>query len=64
MKPALTAPGTNLLTLAYDGLLSTFAFKFNLRRYSSGPSLKNTDSMKRLRSFLEDKEVGRCRFNR
>jgi len=35
MKPELTVPGTNLLTLNYDEPLSTFAFKFNLRRYKS-----------------------------
>jgi len=34
MKPELKAPGTNLLTLQYDASLSTFAFNFNLRRYS------------------------------
>jgi hypothetical protein len=35
IKPALTAPGTKLLRLEFDGLLSTFAFKFSLRRYTS-----------------------------
>jgi len=34
MKPVLKAPGSMLLRLKYDGLLSNFAFKFNLRRYS------------------------------
>ena len=35
IKPTLKAPGTNLLTLNYDERLSNFAFKFNLRRYTS-----------------------------
>ena len=33
-KTELKAPRTNLLTPKYDGLLTTFAFKFNLRRYT------------------------------
>ena len=34
MKPKLKAPGTKRLTLKCDEPLSSFAFKFNLRRYS------------------------------
>jgi len=34
VKPTLKAPGTNLLTLKCDEPLSSFAFKFNLRRYT------------------------------
>jgi hypothetical protein len=34
MQPELKAPSTNLLTLTYNEPLSTFAFKFNLRRYN------------------------------
>jgi hypothetical protein len=33
MKPKLKAPGPSLLTLKYDEPLSSYAFKFNLRRY-------------------------------
>jgi len=33
MKAVLKAPGTERLKLKYDELLSSFAFKFNLRRY-------------------------------
>jgi hypothetical protein len=36
IKSTLKAPGTNPLTLKYDEPLSTFAFKFNLRRNTSG----------------------------
>jgi len=36
IKPTLKAPGTRRLRLNYDELLSSFAFKFNLRRYSKG----------------------------
>jgi len=35
MKPTLKAPGTKRLKLQYDGLLSMFPFKFNLRRYTT-----------------------------
>jgi len=34
MQIVLKAPGTKRLTLHYDKLLSTFAFKSNLRRYA------------------------------
>jgi hypothetical protein len=34
MKPMLRAPGSKRLKLEYDKLLSSFAFKFNLRRYN------------------------------
>jgi hypothetical protein len=39
MKAELKPPGTKLLKLKYDILLSTSAFKFNLRRYSVVPQL-------------------------
>jgi hypothetical protein len=34
MKPMSKAPGSKLLKLKYDKLLSNVAFNFNLRRYS------------------------------
>ena len=34
IKPTLNAPGTKRLKLKYVELLSSFAFNFNLRRYS------------------------------
>jgi hypothetical protein len=34
MKPVLKAPGSMPLKLTYDEPLSSFAFKFNLRRYN------------------------------
>ena len=34
IKPTLKAPGSKLLKLKYDELLSSFAFNFNLRRYT------------------------------
>jgi hypothetical protein len=51
VKPQLKAPGTNLLTLEYDELLSTFAVKFILRRYTmvAEPHCVRT-------------QVGRCRL--
>ena len=36
MKPTLNAPVTKRLKLKYDKLLSSFAFKFNSRRYNAG----------------------------
>jgi len=37
IKPMFKAPGTEGSKLKYDELLSKFAFKFNLRRYTSVP---------------------------
>jgi len=54
IKPAFKAPGSMLLKLRYDGPLSNFAFKFNLRRYIQAEG-------KALRKAEEDK-VGRCRL--
>jgi hypothetical protein len=34
MKPTLKAPGIKRLKLEYDELLSSFGFKFNMRRYT------------------------------
>ena len=34
IKPKLKPPGTKRLKLEYDGQLSNFGFKFNLRRYN------------------------------
>ena len=34
IKPTMKAPGTKLLKLDFDELLSSFAFKFDLRRYT------------------------------
>jgi hypothetical protein len=36
MKPTMKAPGSKRLNLEHDKLVSNFAFKFNLRRYSEG----------------------------
>jgi len=36
IKPTLKTPGTMRLRLIYGELLSSFAFKFNLCRYSKG----------------------------
>jgi len=36
IKPTLKPTGTKRLKLKWDEVLSSFAFKFNLRRYSSG----------------------------
>ena len=38
----MKTPGTKCLKLTYDELLSNFAFKFNLRRYSMGRFSKIT----------------------
>jgi len=42
MKPKLKPPGTKRLKLKYDELHSSFAFKFNLRRYSTATQFKKS----------------------
>jgi len=39
IKPTLKPPGTERLKLECDILLSTFAFKFNLRRYNKAEDM-------------------------
>jgi len=39
MKPVLKAPGTKRLKLKCDLLLSTSAFKFNMRRYTKAAAM-------------------------
>jgi len=47
IKPTLKAPGTKRLKLKCDGLLLSFAFKFNLRRYTMGEGLAVYSSLSR-----------------
>ena len=49
MKPKLKTPGTEPLKLKCDILLSTSAFKFNLRRYTTAVSMATAASMWRWR---------------
>ena len=51
MKPKFEPPGTKRLKLKCDELLSTSAFKFNLRRYNGVD-----------KQGLFDIKVGRCRL--
>jgi len=39
IKAVLKAPGTMRLKLKYDKQLSNVAFKFNLRRYTTGSNI-------------------------
>ena len=41
IKPTFKAPGTKRLNPKYDILLQSFAFKFNLRRYSKEDKVKS-----------------------
>ena len=52
LKPTLKAPGTKHLKLKYDKRLLSFAFKFNLRRYSQAQE----------RELMKQYEVGRRRL--
>ena len=44
IKPKLNLPGTKRLKLKCDELLSTFAFKIKLRRYTKGELITLTDA--------------------
>jgi hypothetical protein len=56
IKPKLRPPGTKLLKLKCDILLSTSAFRFNLRRYRVGSGAGSA-----AQSANAD-TVGRCWF--
>jgi hypothetical protein len=71
IKPTLKAHGTKRLNLKYDEVLSSFAFKFNLRRYNP---VANQRSLETLLALVEKARVkggkrgatqavvGRCRL--
>jgi hypothetical protein len=61
IKPKLTAPGSERLKLEYDGPLSSFAFKFNLRRYTKVGDLVAAGQTSLKTAELEH-VVGRCRL--
>ena len=41
----MKAPGTKRLNLKYDELLSSFTFKFNLRRYNPVANLRSLETL-------------------
>jgi len=55
MKPMLKPPGTKHLKLKCGMLLSTFAFKFNLRRYNEYIGNKS-------HVHMNSTKVGRCKL--
>ena len=75
IKPQLKAPGTKRLKLKYDELLSSFAFNFNLRRYTMNDS-RAKEARGKIKALLtanhawcihhtmmaEDFKVRRCRL--
>jgi hypothetical protein len=67
MKPGLKAPGTKRLKLNYDKLLSTVAFRFNLRRYTAAAQAQtktqNGDGLQEteLRAAVAEGELASCR---
>ena len=58
IEPKLKAPGTNLLTLRYDELLSIFAFKVNLRRYTTVVPMKESEKLE-IALLTAEASVGR-----
>ena len=60
IKPMLKPPGTKRLRLEYDGLLSNFGFKFNLRRHTEAMKSDVVNFFYGM-GVTEDK-VGRCRL--
>jgi hypothetical protein len=59
IKSTLKAPGSKRLKLEFDELLSNFAFKSKLRRYSLASPAAAAEAGKRLAAPLV---VGRCRL--
>jgi len=70
IKPTLKAPGSKCLKLPYDELLSSFAFKFDLRRYNEAPCPGCEKNMRELYcaqavpacGAFQTHLVGRCRL--
>jgi hypothetical protein len=62
MKPELKPPGTKHLKLKCDALLSTFAFKFNLRRYSLASTTCEDAAMDKRVDGAGRRVVRRCRL--
>ena len=50
MKPMLKPPGIKRLKLVYDELLSSFGFKFNLRRYIMGARMRRAKLLETLKA--------------
>jgi len=62
MKPSLKSVGTKRLELKYYKLLSSFAFNFNLRRYTLERARPNRARESRARR-VRTASVGRCKLN-
>ena len=60
IKPTLKAPRTKRLKLKYNKLLSSFAFNFNLRRYTKAP--QKFGAMNLMLLFEDLNVAGRRRF--
>ena len=60
MKPTLKAPGTKPLKLKFDKLLSSCAFRINLRRYNEAK--KQLGDANFLLKLVEFDKVARCRL--
>ena len=58
INPTLKAPGTKRLKLKCDDMVSSFAFKFNLRRYTMAEAAARSDADGRGAVCV----VGRCRL--
>ena len=60
IKPMLKAPRSKRLKLRYDELLSGFAFKFNLRRYTLGVHTGDSITIAPAQTLTD--KVERCRL--
>ena len=62
MKPTLKAPESDHWKLEHEKLLSNFAFKFNLRRYTVAHAICFWQAALWLVLYDEGGEVGWCRL--
>jgi len=58
IKPTLEPPVTKRLKQKHDEALSSFAFKFNLRRYTKGLTPEEEEEKRR----KDRAKVGQCRL--
>jgi len=61
IKPKLKPPGNKRLKLKYEILLSTSAFKINLRRYNSARYVQRCEHYRRDVQMVD--MAGRCRLS-
>jgi len=62
IKPMLKAPGTKRLKLTHYELLSSFAFRINLRRYTEEAAVEIAKKLAQARDTADEIETTRVKY--